>query len=85
MANAVVETHETEVEVDQHLSAPQRFMQFLRDTRSEMEKVATPTREEVKNGTIVTIATVFVFAAYFELVDLGIGKLIDKLFIHATR
>ncbi|MDE1160927.1 MAG: preprotein translocase subunit SecE [Acidobacteriaceae bacterium] len=84
MSNAVVETQDTGV-AEQTLSGPQRLMQFLRDTRSEMDKVVTPTREEVKTGTIVVIATVFIFAAYFELVDLVIGKGIDRLFVHATK
>ena len=82
MSNAVV--HETEVEIEKALSAPQRFMQFLRDTREEMSKVDAPSKEEVKNWTIIVIVTTFAFAAYFELVDLVIGRAIDKLFLHTT-
>ncbi len=85
MANAVVETHETSAVAERALSGPQRLMQFFRDTRNEMRKVVTPTTEEVKTGTIVVVVTVFAFAAYFELVDVVIGKGIDKLFLHLTK
>ena len=67
------------------LSGPQRLSQFLHDTRQEMRKVVTPTRAEVQSGTIVVIATVFLFAAYFEVVDLILGKGIDKLLLHITK
>ena len=66
-------------------SGPGRLMQFLRDTRQEMHKVVTPTREQVQTNTVVVIATVFIFAAYFELVDLVLGRGIDAIFQHLTH
>jgi preprotein translocase subunit SecE len=60
-------------------------MQFLRDTRDEMRKVTTPSRAEVQSTTIVVVVAVFLFAAYFELVDLVVGKGIDQLFLHLTK
>ena len=50
---------------------------FLHDVRSEMRKVITPTRDEVQTTTIVVIVTVFIFAAYFWLVDNIIGHAIE--------
>jgi preprotein translocase subunit SecE len=50
-----------------------------------MHKVVSPSRNEVRNMTIVVIATVFLFAAFFELVDLILGKGIDQMFLHLTR
>jgi preprotein translocase subunit SecE len=89
MANAVVETHEPGTEVEHHheggASGPQRLMEFLRETRDEMKKVNTPTRAEVQSTTIVVVVAVFLFAAYFELVDLIVGKGIDQLFLHTTK
>jgi preprotein translocase subunit SecE len=90
MANAVVETNEHGTEVEHHHqegtgSGPERLMQFLRDTRDEMRKVTTPTRAEVQSTTIVVVVAVFLFAAYFELVDLVVGKGIDQLFLHLTK
>jgi preprotein translocase subunit SecE len=61
-------------------SGPERLIQFLHDVRAEMRKVVTPTRAEVRATTIVVIATVFIFAAFFEVVDLVLGTGIDKIF-----
>ncbi len=81
---AVVET--TEESAVQRLSAgPQRLMQFLRDTRQEMTKVHTPARAEVQATTVVVIIAVFLFAAYFELVDLTLGKGVDQVILYLTK
>ena len=66
-------------------AGPERLMLFLKDVRQEMRKVITPRRSEVQATTIVVIVTVFIFAAYFELVDLVLGKGIDQIFTHLTR
>jgi preprotein translocase subunit SecE len=66
-------------------ASPQRLIQFLKDTRQEMRKVVVPTRTEVQTTTIVVLVTVFLFAAFFELVDLILGRGIDQLFLHLTR
>jgi preprotein translocase subunit SecE len=51
-----------------------RTTDFLRDVRGEMRKVVTPSRKEVQATTTVVIVTVFVFAAYFYIVDRVIGS-----------
>ncbi len=83
MSNVAVEHNEAALE--HAVSGPQRLIKFFHDTRDEMRKVITPTRAEVQSGTIVVIATVFIFAAYFEIIDVVIGKGIDKLFLHLTK
>jgi preprotein translocase subunit SecE len=45
------------------------FTGFLRDVRSEMRKVVSPSWKEVKSTTAVVIIAVFLFGAYFALVD----------------
>jgi preprotein translocase subunit SecE len=80
MANAIVETNEHTTAVHHAASGPERLIEFLKDTREEMRKVTTPTRAEVQSTTIVVVVTVFLFAAYFELVDLVVGGAIDKMF-----
>jgi preprotein translocase subunit SecE len=85
MANAVVETHEEGTAIERVASGPQKLIEFIKDTRQEMTKVHTPTRGEVQSTTIVVIVTVFLFAAYFEAVDLIFGKAIDQMFIHLTK
>ena len=70
--------------VERATSGPERLMQFLRDTRLEMHKVVTPTRDEVQPNTIIVIATVFLFAAYFALIDNTLGRVIDKGLLKLT-
>ena len=56
-----------------------RTVDFLRDVRSEMRKVTTPSREEVRTTTTVVIVTVFAFAAYFYVVDAVLSRVIQSL------
>ncbi|HVH85499.1 MAG TPA: preprotein translocase subunit SecE [Terriglobales bacterium] len=48
---------------------PERTKDFLDDVRAEMKKVNYPGRKEVQATTTVVIITVFVFAAFFYVVD----------------
>jgi preprotein translocase subunit SecE len=61
----------------------QEFTGFLRDVRAETRKVVAPTWKEVKSTTSVVIIAVFLFAAYFWLVDgvfnLGMKALLKRL------
>ena len=60
-------------------ATPARLVAFLKDVRSEMRKVISPNREEVKATTLTVLITVFVFAAYFWLVDTILGSAITAL------
>lgn len=78
-----VETPRTGLE---HIkSQPERLGEFLKSVRSEMHKVVTPTRDEVRSNTVIVVATVFVFAAYFWVVDTVFGTLIERAIGHLTR
>jgi preprotein translocase subunit SecE len=81
---AVVETNEQSA-LQRATAGPQRLIEFLKETRQEMTKVHTPSRAEVQATTIVVIVTVFLFAAYFEAVDLVLGRGIDQMFLHLTK
>jgi preprotein translocase subunit SecE len=61
-------------------SWPERVKTFYNDVRSEMRKVTAPSLKEVQATTLVVIITVFIFAGYFWLVDLAIGRVIDAVF-----
>jgi preprotein translocase subunit SecE len=56
---------------------------FLGDVRAEMRKVVTPSRKEVEVTTSVVIVAVFIFGAFFFVVDwifrVGIDGLLSKL------
>ena len=87
MAKAIAATanpDESNAGLQQVTSGPQRLVEFLKETRQEMHKVVTPTRTEVRNMTVIVLVTVFLFAAYFEAVDVVLGKGIDRLFLHLS-
>jgi len=66
--------------VAQVKSWPERIKTFYNDVRVEMKKVTTPTRKEVQSTTVVVIITVFIFGAYFWIVDTILGKSLDVLY-----
>jgi preprotein translocase subunit SecE len=73
-SNALVQNTTTSIE---------RARTFLGDVRAEMRKVVTPSRKEVQATTTVVLVTVFVFAAFFFVVDYifsnGLALLMGKL------
>jgi preprotein translocase subunit SecE len=52
---------------------------YLGDIRSEMKRVTWPNRERVQSTTLVVIVSVFIFAAYFEVVDTVLQKTVLKV------
>lgn len=59
-----------------------RGVDFLKDVRTEMHKVVTPSKEEVRSTTVVVIVSVFIFAAFFYIVDSIFGRGL-QLLLHA--
>jgi len=53
---------------------------YVQELQMEMRRVTWPNRTQVQGTTVVVIITVFAFAAYFEVVDTIIARLIGKLF-----
>jgi preprotein translocase subunit SecE len=70
---------------EQIKSWPQQTKAFYNDVRMEMKKVTTPNRKEVQATTVVVIITVFLFGAYFALIDKVIGSGIDALLRYFTN
>ena len=58
---------------------PQRAKSFYNDVRTEMRKVTVPNRKEVQGTTTVVIITVFLFGAYFWVVDSILQKTLDHV------
>jgi preprotein translocase subunit SecE len=79
MAKAVAVVNDQNDGLQRLKSQPERLREFLKDVRAEMRKVVTPARAEVQSTTIVVLVTVFLFAAYFWLVDTIIGNAIEAL------
>jgi preprotein translocase subunit SecE len=55
-------------------------VQFLREVRGELRKVAWPTRPEVINYSIIVLVTVVVLTAYIATLDFAFGEAVFKLF-----
>jgi preprotein translocase subunit SecE len=85
MAKTIAVAEETGTGLQQLKSLPERVSSFLKDVRSEMRKVITPSRTEVQATTTVVIVTVFIFAAYFWLVDNIIGRAIEAVLHRLTQ
>ncbi len=79
MAKAIAVQEEQNTGMQRFKAGPERMISFLKDVRSEMRKVISPSRAEVQSTTIIVLITVFLFAAYFWLVDNIIGRGIEAL------
>jgi preprotein translocase subunit SecE len=62
---------------------PVDLKDYVQELQMEMRRVTWPSRKQVRATTLVVVATVFAFAAYFAVIDgifsRGVGKLI-KMF-----
>jgi preprotein translocase subunit SecE len=64
---------------------PARIKNYVEDLRLEMHRVTWPTWKQVRATTMVVILAVFMFAAYFFVVDFIVGHTVTKLFDALTR
>ncbi|HEY3444410.1 MAG TPA: preprotein translocase subunit SecE [Paludibaculum sp.] len=58
---------------------------YIADLKAEMRRVTWPSQEQVKATTAVVIGAVFLFAAYFAVVDLILGRAINQIFQTLAR
>jgi preprotein translocase subunit SecE len=84
MAKTIAVVDQQTTGLDRLKAQPERLREFLKDVRAEMRKVVTPTRAEVQSTTTIVIITVFIFAAYFALVDFVVGQGVTQLIHHFT-
>lgn len=57
-----------------------RWKQFLREVRGEINKVTWPKRKEVRGTTIVVLITVVIFGVYLWFVDIVMGRVLTWLY-----
>jgi len=57
-----------------------RLKQFLVEVWSELKKTTWPGRSEVYGTTLVVIATVLICAFYLWIVDVFLGKGMERIF-----
>ena len=55
-------------------------VQFIREVRGELRKVAWPTRPEVINYSFIVLVAIVVLTAYISALDFALGEAIFKLF-----
>ena len=66
-------------------SWPQQTKSYIDEVKAEMRRVSWPTWPQVRATTGVVIAAVFLFAAYFWLVDAFVSSIIDRAIKYFTR
>ncbi len=64
---------------------PSRLKNYINDLQTEMRRVTFPGWKQVRATTLVVLAAVFAFAAYFALVDLVVGRAIGRVFDALTK
>ncbi|MDX2150101.1 MAG: preprotein translocase subunit SecE [Bryobacteraceae bacterium] len=64
---------------------PARVKEYIEDLKSEMRRVTWPNWKQVRATTTVVIVAVFAFAAYFAVVDLLLGRGVNKIFDALTK
>jgi preprotein translocase subunit SecE len=53
---------------------------YINELKLEMRRVTWPSRKQVESTTAVVIVAVFLFAAYFEVVDTILGRSIKGIY-----
>ncbi len=62
-----------------------KIKEYFQDLRAEMRRVTWPSTKQVQATTAVVIGAVFLFAAYFAVVDLLLGRGINQIFQSLAR
>jgi preprotein translocase subunit SecE len=57
-----------------------RAREFVKDVRVEAGRVSWPTRDELRDSTVVVIVTVLLVAAFIGIVDQALNRVVALLF-----
>jgi preprotein translocase subunit SecE len=63
---------------------PQRTRSYIEELRTEMKRVTWPSWPSVRATTGVVIAAVFLFAAYFFVVDAIVNAVVNRIIHYFT-
>ena len=66
-------------------SWPKAIKDYYNDLKLEMRRVTWPNRRQVEGTTLVVILTVFVFAAFFAVVDAILQDSVTRIYKVPTR
>ncbi len=64
---------------------PHKVKDYVEALRMEMRRVTWPSKKQVQATTVVVIITVFIFGAYFAVVDVVLNYGMTRLFNYFTR
>ena len=62
------------------MSAMQQVRDYFKDVGAELRKVSWPTRDELRDSTVVVIVTVLLVAAFIGIVDQILNRAVALLF-----
>ena len=62
------------------MAAMEQVREYMKDVRAELTKVSWPTREELRDSTVVVIVTVLLVAAFIGIVDQGLNRVVALMF-----
>jgi preprotein translocase subunit SecE len=64
---------------------PQQAKSYIEDVQAEMQRVTWPNWKQVRATTLVVIAAVFLFAAYFAVVDAIVNGIVTHIIKYFTK
>jgi preprotein translocase subunit SecE len=67
------------MEMSKAVSWPQQTKSYIEEVRAEMRRVSWPNWKQVRATTGVVIASVFLFAIYFAIVDNIVSVVINRI------
>ncbi|MBX3733785.1 MAG: preprotein translocase subunit SecE [Verrucomicrobiae bacterium] len=56
-----------------------RFANYLADTRDELRKCSWPSRDELRESTVLVLCTIAIMAVFLLIVDAGVLRVIRSL------
>ena len=56
-----------------------KALNFVKEVQAELKRTTWPAWKEVRGTTTVVIITVFVFAIYLGVVDLGLSSVLQRI------
>ncbi len=62
------------------MSVMQQIRDYTKDVGTELRKVSWPTRDELRDSTVVVIVTVLLVAAFIGIVDQILNRAVALLF-----
>ena len=64
---------------------PRQAKSYIEDVQAEMQRVSWPNWSQVRATTGVVIVAVFLFAAYFAVVDTAVSAAVDHIIKFFSR